>query len=231
MQDVFQQDEALEELFLETLTKARLTRYLLKTKGDSKQALALYYWNARLSQSLYISLQTWEVTLRNKMNNFLCWKFKSTWPFKDTRHLQLTGNDARRLTEAISRQRQQRGVAMVTTDAVVADLSAGFWVSLLSKSYDVPYRWRHNCSRVFSYDAIDRDKAFSLCSDLLDLRNRVAHHEPIFHLPLDQHRNSIDVLLRALCPAAHAFVSSACTFHEVWTDKQLPKKAGGGQLI
>jgi hypothetical protein len=58
-----------------------------------------------------------------------------------------------------------------------------FGVSLLNKSYDVPFVWRHNLSRIFPGEkALTRDEASRLCDGRLDLRNLVAHHEPIYHV-------------------------------------------------
>ena len=74
----------------------------------------------------------------------------------------------------------------VTTDAIVADLSAGFWGSLLTRRYDVRFTWRYNLGRIFPNAAgLTRGAVWPICDGLLDLRNRVAHHKPIFHLPLE----------------------------------------------
>lgn len=204
--------------FRSTLSEARFSRYLSESKGDEFGAIRLYHWNSLLQQSLYISMQMWEIALRNRINEFLCWKYSAAWPYDNARARRaLTANDQRRLDETIERQRQQRGLKAVPTDAIVADLSAGFWVSQLTKAYDVPYVWRHNLSRVFpSAKGMDRNQIWQACSDLLVLRNRMAHHEPIFHLPLPQRRADLFRLVEAMCPSAHAYAAAACTFDPIW---------------
>jgi hypothetical protein len=158
------------------------------------------------------------------MNTFLCWKFNQNWPFDTQRALrQLTKNDQRKVFESIDRQKQLRNIKTVPTDAIVSDLSAGFWVSLLNKSYDIPFSWRYNLGRIFPNEkSITRETASELCDNMLYLRNRVAHHEAIYHLPLDDRRGEMDRLLRAMSPVAHQYVNETCTFAAVWAARHKP---------
>ncbi len=154
----------------------------------------------------------WEIALRNRLNSFLIWKYNAKWP-SDQRVLRtLARPEGKRLAEAIERQTRQRGSAGVSTDAIVADLSAGFWVSLLAKSYDVPFAWRYNLPKIFPNEPrLDRANAITMAGHLLDLRNRVAHHEPIYHLPLAERRADLDRLLAGMCQPSHLYVSGVCT--------------------
>jgi hypothetical protein len=129
-----------------------------------------------------------------------------------------------KVNEAIERQRQRRGIVSVPTDVIVADLSAGFWVSLLGKSYDIPFVWRKNLARIFpGEEGITREIAAQLCDGPLDLRNRVAHHEPIYHLPLEDLRRDLFRLIRAMCPVAHTYAGATCTFDQVCAKKPTPR--------
>ena len=95
--------------------------------------------------------------------------------------------------------------------AIVADLSAGFWVSLLSDSYDVPLAWTTSIGRVFSYDAsIDRATAHELSTKILDVRNRIAHHEAIYHLPLTARREDAARLVKAMCQGSSLYLAGKC---------------------
>ena len=133
---------------------------------------------------------------------------------------QLTRPDAKRLQETIERQQRARKVTSVMLDSVVADLSAGFWVSLLSKSYDLPFVWRDNLGHIFPNDRVlRRAQAAAMCRDLLELRNRVAHHEPIYHLPLDRRRADLSRLLAGMCEGAQAYADNACTLAPLWADR------------
>lgn len=218
LQAVFLEDEAAVQAFVRSISPARISRYERACEGNLRQTIDLYSLNAKLSQALYMNIQIWEVTLRNKLNAFLCWKYGAEWPYDDKRAVRsLQNNDKRRLSEAIDRQSQARKTKRVPTDAIVADLSAGFWVSLLTKSYEIPFVWRHNLTRVFpNAPGLTREEASQAAGALLDLRNRIAHHEPIYHLPLSERRQTLSAQIAATCSACHAFAEHACSFEEQW---------------
>ncbi|HEX2763038.1 MAG TPA: Abi family protein [Allosphingosinicella sp.] len=221
MQAIFLEDEGKINSFVASISKPRLTKYLQESGGKMKDALLLYHWNSQLSQALYLPLQSWEIALRNKLNDFLCFKYGPNWPYDPRAVRNLTGKDARRLQETIGRQTIDRNGVPPTTNQIVADLSAGFWVSQLGTSYAVPYGWHNNLKwRVFTNDqTMTREVAAGICNDLLDLRNRVAHHEPIFLRPLDAMKADLDDILNALCAGTAAYMASACSFAEIWAAK------------
>ncbi len=136
-------DDATASAIRGALSEPRFARYLHASDGNISAALRLYLWNSKLSESLYIPLQMWEVALRNKLHTFLCWKFSLDWPRDERALRQLTRFDRRRVHEAIERQRQRRNFTSISTDAIVADLSAGFWVALFNQDYEVPAQKSH----------------------------------------------------------------------------------------
>lgn len=211
MQGIFAGKEALANALAPTISKPRLKRYLSAAGGDKMTALALYHWNTELSQAMYLPIQIWEIALRNRLNTFLERKYGAEWPY-DTKVAvrQLTAPDAEKLVAAIRRQQRKRRAKYVPTGAIVADLSAGFWVSLLSDSYEIPYGWKTSISRVFAYGAIDRATAHGLCVRVLDIRNRIAHHEAIYDLPLSDYRADAERLIRGLCQGSHRYLAGKC---------------------
>lgn len=218
MQEIFGENQILTQSLKASLSAPRFARYLSASRGNDVRAISLYHWNSKLSQAMYIYLQAWEVCFRNRLNEFLCWKYSPAWAYDERRaQRQLTRMDASRLKDAINRQERSRGISPAPLPAIVADLSAGFWVSQLSKSYEVPYVWRYNLGRIFPHDgALQTRSAWKICDELLSLRNRVAHHEPIFHLSLEQHHRDLQRIVAAMCPATHAFAEASCTFTSVW---------------
>ncbi|MER9253965.1 Abi family protein [Mesorhizobium sp. M0598] len=227
MQETFEKNPDFATLFKKSLSSPRFGTYLGASNSNEKGALQLYQWNAKISQSLYIYLQSWEICLRNKMNDFFIWKYREGWPYKHGEFVRnLKGDDRRRLDETIRRQERDRGVRPVSTSVVVSDLSAGFWVSQLSANYN-HYSWRYNLAKVFAHDAdLDRAAAWTICDELLTLRNRVAHHEPVFHLPLDDRRDKLARIVAAMCPATSGFAEATCNFGEIWKEKpKLAKQA------
>lgn len=218
MQDFLVDDRNIVNSMKASLSAPRFVRYLDATGFDDRQALALYQWNALLSQSLYIYIQCWEICLRNKLDSFLRWKYTEKWPYDTTRFVRnLAGNDKKRLAETISRQKSQRQYSPVSTDSIVADLSAGFWVSQLSKAYEVPYTWQYNLAKVFPNDRRMKARgAWEICDRTLNLRNRIAHHEPIYQLDLEQYHRELQHIVSAMCKGTFAFANANCTFKHVF---------------
>lgn len=90
---------------------------------------------------------------------------------------------------------------------VIAELSFGFWIHMLDSKFDVqniklikgifPLRTQWNKSLTSEIKAIRHD--FDLIGEL---RNRVAHHEPIFHQrDLDQKFNLIIRYIQEINPS------------------------------
>ena len=212
--------EDIHELteFLTIVGKARFKRYLDHCNDDPFLALRLYLWNAEISNAFYTPLQIWEICLRNRLNGFLCWKFGERWPFAEKATRQLKAPAQRILQETIEKQARLRGTRP-STDMVVADLSAGFWVQLLGQGYAVPFSWRYNLPRVFpsntnlqwrtSAGGFDMTAPHALCEFVVELRYRVAHHEPLAWLNLDERYYFIGALVFAMSPAAYSYLESS----------------------
>jgi len=201
-------DERLQHL-QDALSAARLKRYMAASGSVLEDAVKLYRWNAELAAAFYEPLQMWEVLLRNRCDRFLRWKYRN-WAY-DRRFLGvLKGRDRKRLEEAIERQESKRQTKPAALDPITADLSAGFWVSLFTKRYEVPFGWRNNLRRVTPHTrTISRADWHSVCDRLLDLRNRIAHHEPIFHRPLTALANELDEAIAAMSDVAAEYVADA----------------------
>lgn len=186
-------------------------------------ALRLYHWNTELSRAMYLPVQIWEVALRNRLNTFLERKYGAHWPYDDIVAVrQLTGPDKEKVRAARVRQQKKRRVHRAPTSAIVADLSAGFWVSLLSDSYQVPYGWNTALSRVFAYGGVaDRATAHGLCVRMLDIRNRIAHHEAIYEMPLAAYRAEAERLIKALCQGSHLYLAGKCELAAALANKPI----------
>jgi hypothetical protein len=220
MQGIFQNNAELKESFKLSLSNPRFATYLKLCRGDENEAILLYQWNARASQSLYIFLQTWEICFRNKLHNFLGWKYNQDWPNDPRLQRNLTSECKRRLLDAIERQRANRGIAKPSAPMVVADLSAGFWVALLSGAYDVPFTWRYNITRIFPHATTpNRMTMYNACNNILDLRNRIAHHEPIFKLDLQKLYDEMRECVGFMCKGSLTFASESCSFASILANR------------
>jgi hypothetical protein len=220
MQAIFLDDDSRVNAFVTSVSKPRLRKYLKSRNGDIRSALLVYHWNSKLSQSLYLPLQTWEIVLRNKFNEFFIYKYGKNWPYSISARRNFTKYDRNALIKAITRL-SNKSTTEPSTDRIVAALSAGFWVNQFRKTYEAHYGWQKNLtSKIFVNNAsVTRHQAEAISADLLELRNRVAHHEPIYSLDLRDLRDNIDFMLRAMCPAAADYMSSACSFADLWNEE------------
>jgi hypothetical protein len=165
------------------LSPERFQTYLDAVGGaDHVAGLRRYLWNAAVAARFHGPLHLTEVTLRNAVHTRMTHQYGAAW--YDLNHLG--GQE----TQAIADAKQYltaRGDPL-TPGKIIAELRFSFWVSLFANRYSA--LWKTDLGRLFTprrpradvHDDLDR---------LRTLRNRIAHHEPIFR------RNLLDDLARA----------------------------------
>lgn len=187
---------------LRLLTPDRLGTYQRACSGDSDQALLLYAWNISIAAAFWGSFNVLEVALRNTVHTELgALAGQEDW-WNAT--LPLHPFEQKRVADAqLSAQRAQG--QKVQHGHVVAELSLGFWTGLLANKYHQRL-WVPALHRAFPHLSGKRRDLHRKLESLRKLRNRIAHHEPIFarNLPAD-HQWLLDVL-SAISPAAVQWV-------------------------
>ncbi|GAA4851808.1 hypothetical protein [Kitasatospora terrestris] len=180
------------------LSEPRLAAYLAATGGDPGAARLLYWWNAEVSGAFLGPLHSLELTLRNALHDELA-KVHGRADWWAQAPLNAHG---RRLVDEARRKRSRRSRRTVTADDLVAELSFGFWVSLLSSgdSYDRRF-WVPALHRAFPHYSGRRDRLHRSFESMLLFRNKISHHEPIHHRPLEADHAKIYELLEYLSPA------------------------------
>ena len=173
---------AINDAVARSLSRDRLDKYLMASGSDLDLAIGLYARNTRLSESLYTPLQALEICFRNHLDMELCREYGSGWTLDGAAPLMADG--AASVANAIREVRQSESTP--TPGAVVAELSFGFWVALLARRYDATL-WREACHRAFRPvgKGLARQLVHGRFNSLRRFRNRIAHHEPIFHLDLE----------------------------------------------
>ncbi|GGL14547.1 hypothetical protein Sme01_18320 [Sphaerisporangium melleum] len=166
-----------------TLSAPRLAPYLLASGADAERAERLYYWNVEAAAAFYGPLHFLEVCLRNVLHDTLKGHFaRSDW----WQATALGDHNDRKIREAVARARENAGQyagRIPGPDDVVAELSFGFWVSLLSRRYDRTL-WVPVVHGVFRNCRETRRALHDGLLSLVLLRNRIMHHEPIHHRDL-----------------------------------------------
>lgn len=186
-----------------SIAPARMGTYLAAGSQDADAALKLYLWDRELSVAFLADLAILEVALRNAMNAQLAAKWGDRW--FESSEIRLDDRTCRALADAWRRTSPDR-----SPGRIVAQCMFGFWRALLDKGDHVgiePRRircdyetqlWRGVLDKAFpggraqaARDSERWNRAYTLAvvSRVNDLRNRVAHHEPLVNgFPLSGQR-------------------------------------------
>jgi hypothetical protein len=161
-----------------SISRDRLTRYLIATNGNLGRAIKLYEINIQISQTLYGVLHGYEITLRNAMHNRLVGYFgREDW-YRRAK-LNPTHEGMVRDAEATAlRGHANRYSGSVPIGKVVAELGLGFWTGMAAGGYEQSL-WQPCLRQAFPNTKLSRKAAHSLLSDIKQVRNRVAHHERV----------------------------------------------------
>jgi hypothetical protein len=179
----------------DVLSPPRFAPYLAKTDGDMAAAIQLYWWNVDISAAFYAPLHCLEVALRNAVHQQLAITVGRTdwWVV-----VPLHENGLRMVEDA--RGKLAARACTGTADDVVAGLSFGFWVSLVSNTYDRSL-WVPCLHKAFPCYRGPRRRLHSDLRTMLLFRNRIMHHEPIHHRHLKADHRTILRLLGYLSPS------------------------------
>lgn len=179
----------------DVLSIPRFAPYLSRTGGDASAALELYWWNVDVSAAFYAPLHCLELALRNSANLQMVLEFgRADWwavaPL-NTGGLRIVGDTRDKLATRVQRS--------CAADDIVAALSFGFWVSLVSNTYHRTL-WTPCLHKAFPYYRGNRRQLHVDLHTMLLFRNRIMHHEPIHHRHLEADHRTILRLLGYLSP-------------------------------
>lgn len=206
--------DALEQ----ALSLERFGRYVAWAGGDRDRAVALYTLNTRLSECLYIPLQTLEVALRNRVHVVMTAARHEGW-FHDAGCL-LGSYQPEQLASAIA---EIEGAGKEPTPGrIVAALTFSFWTAMFGSDYET--LWQKVLHRIVAPSAPKGLKRKSFSTPLTPirlLRNRVAHHEPILEWNLGRHHAKMLELTEWLSPAAAEWCRANDRFDEIYPAERI----------
>lgn len=186
------------------LSAGRLATYTEACGGDREKALRLYAWNVAVASAFWGGVNVLEVAVRNVIHAELTrLAGREDWW---TGSLRLHPFEQQRIADAISTARRAKGDG-VKPGHVVAELSFGFWTGLLANRYHQRL-WVPALSQAFPCLTGRRRELHRKQETLRKLRNRVAHHEPIFGRELAADHDRLVSVLSAISPAAVVWVQS-----------------------
>lgn len=195
------------------LSSAHMATYEQATKAaeeDESAALKLYAWNAAVSGALLAPLHICEVSLRNAVSEALEIVYGPDWPWSATFERSLPdpaqGYSPRKDLQSARRPANSTG-------KVIPELKFVFWQKMLTGRFDGRL-WDQHLQQVLpNMDASQsvsqqRQILYNGLEQLRKLRNRIAHHEPIFN------RNLIDDYQKIL-----ELVGYRCTITASWLNQ------------
>jgi hypothetical protein len=117
---------------------------------------------------------------------------------------------------------------LLTPGRVVAELSFGFWTALISRKYEKRL-WVPHLHKAFPHAfrpanagmpprkkpaMLRRADIATRLERVRQLRNRIAHHEPILHYELDSEYCRVLEATEWICPITAAWLGVTSTFSE-----------------
>lgn len=183
----------------QSLSPARMSTYeaAAPPRDDTDSAaINLYIWNFQISGAFMAPLHICEVVVRNAISEAIEAKYGPSWPWSRGFEQSLPSLAKKEL----SKERNNKN----TTGKVIPELKLVFWEKMLTSRHDDRI-WKPCLAQVFP--EVDSTKAVSslryeISQDLQEirgLRNRIAHHEPIFKRNLTDDFNRIARLIACRC--------------------------------
>ena len=166
----------------------------------------LYGWNARISAAFMLPAHFAEVSIRNAVSEALTAVYGSQWPWDATfeHSLPAPGGSVYSPRKDLLRTRKQQS----STGKAIAELKFMFWQSMFTARHDVRV-WNNRILSLFPHSSGFepqqlRGRIYNDLEVIRKLRNRIAHHEPIFtrNLAEDRMRLLELVALRSSTTAA-----------------------------
>ena len=155
-----------------------MERYFILYPNDESRAVKHYQSNIKLTEAFYTSLSVLEVALRNALSRELkTMTGRDDWfaIFANTPGLTNLNKYITQASKQIAGRHEQ-----ITTSKIIAELTLGFWVSLLNAEYE-RLLWK-DLRRAFPYIPKKDRKRKNVSAPLnrfRSFRNRVFHNESI----------------------------------------------------
>ena len=203
------------------LSPSRTSTYLQALKDRPPylgRALELYVWNSQLGAALMTPISVCEVIIRNAVDDALSAIHGQRWPWNHGVFLTLNTKGRDALVKA--RQGQP------TTGKVIAELSFGFWENMFIASFDaalwnlhlnvvfphLPAGWTVQQSRFHIRQELDK---------LRRLRNRIAHHEPLWTINASALLLDVQRLISYRCADTATWVGQTNDIRELLASRPL----------
>ncbi|MFT2690222.1 hypothetical protein [Clavibacter zhangzhiyongii] len=185
-----------------SLPEERRRAYLEASNRNPFEALELYDENSKRSTALFETIGHFEVHLRNQIDTALAERHsfkRRPGDWLDNNHGELSeraGDAIAKAREDARKNRQGgRGSHPSGRGHIIAELNLSFWRRLLDARYEAVHgsavmRFYPNLRAVGRNNG-DMAPLRDLVEPIYALRNRIAHHEPIWRINARQRRDDM----------------------------------------
>lgn len=208
----------MDDKVVNSLSQRRFSTYERAADSDRIRASTLYIWNARIAATFFLPLQFAEVCLRNRVAAGIADSFGQRWWEAPAFKLHLNAKTISKLEAEVGRLTSQ--LQRLDGDHVIASLSFGFWVNILTGGFNAPI-WSRQLRKQFPSlpPEVNRKQLWRHADAALKLRNRISHHEPIIGLDLKARHHDVLTLINWMCPATHDWLQPHLTFDQVYSER------------
>lgn len=198
------------------ISSARLSKYKVDMNGDLKKSLLLYQWNADVSGAFLPVLQALEVIIRNAVSNAITQVYGADWAKDNTFQLSLPDNKDQR------KPLKDKAEKHSDINKIIADMNFIFWQKLFTRRF-VKNIWANHLTTAFpNIGSTSVSVLYNELDQIRRLRNRVAHHEPIFNRDLMKDLSLILKVIGYVDNDAEKWVSNNQTITILLARKPLP---------
>lgn len=173
-----------------------------------EKALELYAWNAEISACFMHPLHVCEVVVRNGVSNVLETVYGPQWPWSSSFEQSLPNPKS---GYSMKKDLRSARAKHSTTGKVIPELKFAFWQKLFTSRHDKRLWDNHLLSEFPNFPAgMQVSDCRKLIFDSLDraraLRNRIAHHEPIFARDLFLDFDTVQTLIDRRCSTTSSWM-------------------------
>lgn len=183
-----------------TLSSPRLSTYE-REASNLDGALELYLWNANVSGAFFPCLHVCEVTIRNAVSEVLFKLHGNQWPW-DNGFINTLPNPKYGYNPRNNLKQARDKLSDV--NKVIPELNFVFWQKMFTSRHDDQLWLPHfrlifpNADTTVEIKEL-RGEIYNDLEKIRKLRNRIAHHEPIFRRKLNEDYEAIIKIIGYRC--------------------------------
>ena len=197
------------------ISAPRFATYLQAMGNNRKNALELYEWNLDVSSAFIVPLQVCEVAVRNGIAEAIEAVHGANWP-RANGFIRSLPRPKKKFHYNPAYDLQICDRNLPTTGKIIAELKFAFWENIFTVGQDGRI-WNAHFRTFFPGAPVTqtipncRAQAYNDLQHIRKLRNRIAHHEPIFTRNLADDYQRIHDMIAWRSPTAAAWMDGKQT--------------------